>query len=136
MENLFNVNNLNTAHFINGQVESSLAISSKLSESTESKTENIFKLAMKFSCGKLLIESTENRKWNWKQLCTVILTTLHVFFSTISSESSILKIDKFVKAKKTGSAIDAKELGEAVADEVLTSGGREILLEIRAINPV
>jgi len=51
----------------------------------------------------------------------------------ITLKGGIISLDgqRIVKAKRTGSPEDVKELGEAVANEVLINGGAEILQQIR-----
>ncbi|HEY8935695.1 MAG TPA: hydroxymethylbilane synthase [Cyclobacteriaceae bacterium] len=57
----------------------------------------------------------------------------HYEGAMITLKGGIISLDgkKIVKAKRTAPAIDIKELGEAVANEVLINGGSEILAEIR-----
>ncbi|HTJ48170.1 MAG TPA: hydroxymethylbilane synthase [Cyclobacteriaceae bacterium] len=57
----------------------------------------------------------------------------HYEGAMITLKGGIISLDgkKIVKAKRTAPAIDIKELGEAVANEVLINGGNEILSEIR-----
>ena len=40
--------------------------------------------------------------------------------------------DVLIKIKKTGAVEDGKELGKSIANEVLQSGGQEILRNIRS----
>jgi hydroxymethylbilane synthase len=56
----------------------------------------------------------------------------------ITLKGGIISLDgkQVVKVKKTGSADDFRELGEAVGHEVLRTGGREILQNIRQQIPV
>jgi porphobilinogen deaminase len=53
-------------------------------------------------------------------------------------KAGIISLDgrQVVKVKKTGSPDDFRELGEAVGNEVLDTGGREILHNIRQQIPV
>lgn len=57
----------------------------------------------------------------------------HYEGALITLKGGIISLDgkKIVKAKRTSPAIDIKELGEAVANEVLLNGGDKILLDIR-----
>jgi hydroxymethylbilane synthase len=57
----------------------------------------------------------------------------HYEGAMITLKGGIISLDgkRIVKAKRTAPAIDIKELGEAVANEVLINGGNEILSEIR-----
>jgi hydroxymethylbilane synthase len=56
----------------------------------------------------------------------------------ITLKAGIISLDgrQVVKVKKTGSPDDFRELGEAVGNEVLDTGGREILHNIRQQIPV
>lgn len=58
----------------------------------------------------------------------------HVENGLITLKGGIISLDgqRIVKAKRTGSPNDVKELGEWVGREVLKNGGAEILGEIRA----
>jgi hydroxymethylbilane synthase len=51
----------------------------------------------------------------------------------ITLKAGIISLDgqRVVKVKRSAVAEDAKELGEAVANEVLSNGGEQILKEIR-----
>jgi hydroxymethylbilane synthase len=57
----------------------------------------------------------------------------HYEGAMITMKGGIISLDgkKIIKAKRTAPAIDVKELGEAVANEVLVNGGNEILSDIR-----
>lgn len=57
----------------------------------------------------------------------------HFEGAMITMKGGIISLDgkKIIKAKQTAPAIDIKELGEAVANEVLVNGGSEILSDIR-----
>jgi hydroxymethylbilane synthase len=57
----------------------------------------------------------------------------HFDGAMITMKGGIISLDgkKIVKAKRTAPAIDFKELGEAVANEVLINGGAEILATIK-----
>ncbi len=57
----------------------------------------------------------------------------HYEGALITLKGGIISLDgqRIVKAKRTGSPEDVKELGESVANEVLKNGGAEILNEIR-----
>jgi hydroxymethylbilane synthase len=53
----------------------------------------------------------------------------------ITVKGGIISLDgqHIVKAKRTGAAVEGKELGEAVAIEVLATGGSEILRDIKGL---
>ncbi len=55
----------------------------------------------------------------------------------ITLKAGIISLDgsQVVKVKKTGSPEEPRQLGESVGQEVLRSGGAEILRQIRAKNP-
>lgn len=57
----------------------------------------------------------------------------HYEGAMITMKGGLISLDgrNIVKAKRTAPAIDVKELGEAVANEVLINGGSEILADIR-----
>lgn len=57
----------------------------------------------------------------------------HYEGAMITMKGGLISLDgkNIVKAKRTAPAIDVKELGEAVANEVLINGGSEILSDIR-----
>lgn len=59
----------------------------------------------------------------------------HYDGALITLKGGIISLDgqRIVKAKRTGSPGDVKELGEWVAQEVLRNGGAEILAEIRQV---
>lgn len=59
----------------------------------------------------------------------------HYDGALITLKGGIISLDgqRIVKAKRTGSPADVKELGEWVAQEVLKNGGAEILAEIRQV---
>ncbi len=59
----------------------------------------------------------------------------HYDGALITLKGGIISLDgqRIVKAKRTGSPGDVKELGEWVAQEVLKNGGAEILAEIRQV---
>lgn len=60
----------------------------------------------------------------------------HYDGALITLKGGIISLDgkRIVKAKRTGPPEDVKELGEAVANEVLINGGAEILQQIRNLN--
>ena len=62
----------------------------------------------------------------------------HMEENLIILKGGIISLDgsQVVKVKKSGSADDFRELGEAVGEEVLRTGGREILQSIRQQIPV
>jgi hydroxymethylbilane synthase len=62
----------------------------------------------------------------------------HMEENLIILKGGIISLDgsQVVKVKKTGSPDDFRELGEAVGEEVLRTGGREILQNIRQQIPV
>ncbi len=57
----------------------------------------------------------------------------HLEGNLVSLKAGLISLDgqQVIKVKRTGSPEEAKELGEAVAHEVLNSGGERILKEIR-----
>jgi len=57
----------------------------------------------------------------------------HYDGAMITLKGGIISLDgkKIIKAKQTAPVLDIKELGEAVANEVLINGGSEILADIR-----
>ncbi len=59
----------------------------------------------------------------------------HLEGLTVILKGGIISLDgkQVIKAKQSGSVEDVKELGEAVALEVLTNGGTEILQDIKAL---
>ena len=59
----------------------------------------------------------------------------HYEGALITLKGGIISLDgqRIVKAKRSGSPSDGKELGEWVAKEVLNNGGAEILAEIRQV---
>lgn len=59
----------------------------------------------------------------------------HYDGALITMKGGIISLDgqRIVKAKRSGSRSDGKELGEWVAKEVLKNGGAEILAEIRQV---
>jgi len=59
----------------------------------------------------------------------------HLQGSTVILKGGIISLDgkNVIKAKHSGSIEDVKELGEAVAQEVLTNGGADILQDIKAV---
>jgi hydroxymethylbilane synthase len=60
----------------------------------------------------------------------------HYDGAMITVKGGIISLDgkQIVKAKQTGPVVDIKEIGEAVANEVLINGGEEILTKIKSHN--
>lgn len=58
----------------------------------------------------------------------------HLEGSLVTLKGGIISLDgqKVIKAKRSSDIENVKELGESVANEVLTNGGAEILMSIRA----
>lgn len=58
----------------------------------------------------------------------------HYEDNLITLKAGIISLDgqQIIKVKRTGSPDDARELGEAVGEEVLNTGGADILREIRS----